>query len=413
PYKGDKLIQFMLESISDLQSQIASVGGVLNLSYGITHDVVGKLIEQEGIDAVFSNKDYTPFAKLRDAAIADVCKKHNVAFFTFDDSLLFAPGQICKDDGKPYTVFTPFYRRAMLQDVKLPQKFNLDACALSKKTFASHDGKLLKTLAPSKKYSLFVNGGRTQGFVALEKAKSLSHYDFDRDFPAIQKTTGLSAHNKFGTLSIREVHQQLSQTFGADAAIVKQLYWRDFLTHISIHFPHVYGHAFDTKYEHIAWIWDEKKFLAWCEGKTGFPIVDAGMRQLVSTGFMHNRVRMIVASFLTKDLHIDWRIGEKFFAQHLIDYDPAVNNGNWQWASSTGCDAQPYFRIFNPWLQQEKFDKDAVYIKQWITELKDLSSKEIHALHKTRPAHLSYPTQIVEHADAKETALMLFHEAKR
>ena len=183
------------------------------------------------------------------------------------------------------------------------------------------------------------------------------------------------------------------------------MYWRDFFTHIAFHFPHVFGTAFHEKFQKIIWPFNQKKFTAWCEGETGFPIVDAGMRELNATGYMHNRVRMIVGSFLTKDLHIDWRLGEKYFAEKLVDYDPAVNNGNWQWVASTGCDAQPYFRIFNPWLQQQKFDAECIYIKRWVPELDNLSPKSIHNLYKlNQNGPNQYPTPIVDHAIESQKA---------
>jgi deoxyribodipyrimidine photo-lyase len=218
----------------------------------------------------------------------------------------------------------------------------------------------------------------------------------------------LSAHHKFGTVSIRETYQKIKNEFGIAHTLINELYWRDFFTHIGFHFPKVFVSAFNEKYEKIPWENNKTKFNHWCNGTTGFPIVDAGMRELGTTGFMHNRVRMVVASFLTKDLHIDWRWGEQFFANHLIDYDPAVNNGNWQWAASTGCDAQPYFRIFNPWSQQQKFDTNCIYIKKWIPELKNLTSREIHQLENKPSLVPNYPQPIINHNEAAFIAKQLF-----
>ncbi len=225
-----------------------------------------------------------------------------------------------------------------------------------------------------------------------------------RDIPSL-KTTGLSAHNKFGTLSIRQVYD----VFVATAPdLARQLYWRDFYTHLAYHFPYVFKGAFNKKYDAVAWKNNKAWFERWCLGTTGFPIVDAGMRQLNATGYMHNRVRMIVASFLTKDLHIHWQWGERYFAQKLVDYDPAVNNGSWQWAASTGADAQPYFRIFNPWLQQKKFDEDARYIKTWVPELKKVSVPTIHAWYKQAEPLFGYPLPMVDHAVQSAQAKELF-----
>jgi deoxyribodipyrimidine photo-lyase len=241
----------------------------------------------------------------------------------------------------------------------------------------------------------------------LEQLKTQSGYLSQRDFPALASTTGLSAYLKFGCCSVREAYYAVIQALGGEHPLIRQLYWRDFFTHIAFHFPHVFGHAFHQQYDNIAWKNNLDDFQAWANGLTGFPIVDAGMRELNQTGFMHNRVRMVVASFLVKDLHISWRWGERYFAQHLIDYDPCVNNGNWQWAASTGCDAQPYFRIFNPWLQQQKFDADCVYIKQWIPELRPFQPNTIHRWHKN-PQPSDYPLPRLDHAANSRQAIRLF-----
>jgi deoxyribodipyrimidine photo-lyase len=256
-----------------------------------------------------------------------------------------------------------------------------------------------------------VKGGHEEAISLLRKIKTLENYHEIRNIPAINGTSKLSAHNKFGTLSIREVYSAIVHYFGQEHTLIKELYWRDFFTHIQFHFPHVLGHAFQKKFEHVKWSQNEKHFLSWCEGKTGFPIVDAGMRELNATGYMHNRVRMITACFLVKDLHIDWRWGEKYFAQKLVDYDPAVNNGNWQWAASTGCDAQPYFRIFNPWLQQKKFDPQCLYIKRWIPELVTVDVKTIHSLEKNRETIITnYPSPMINHDKERKITIQLYRE---
>jgi deoxyribodipyrimidine photo-lyase len=244
--------------------------------------------------------------------------------------------------------------------------------------------------------------------------ESLSDYEVQRDYPAQDFTSHLSAHNKFGTVSIREVYHRIRKLFGASHTLISELYWRDFFTHIVYHFPHVMGGAFHEKYNGLKWANREDFFKAWCEGRTGFPIVDAGMRELNTTGHMHNRVRMVVSSFLVKDLHIDWRWGERYFAQQLTDYDPAVNNGNWQWAASTGCDAQPYFRIFNPWKQQQRYDLDCEYIKKWIPALRSLPPKDIHDLEKQRERKPgSYPEPIVNHRIASAAAESMFASLRK
>jgi deoxyribodipyrimidine photo-lyase len=224
----------------------------------------------------------------------------------------------------------------------------------------------------------------------------------------------MAPHNKFGTISVREVYHSIADKLGAEHSLIREVYWRDFFTHIAWHFPHVFGHAFHRVYDKLEWNESQEDFDQWCSGNTGFPIVDAGMRELVSTGFMHNRVRMIAASFLVKDLHISWQKGEEFFARHLTDFDPCVNNGSWQWSASTGCDAQPYFRIFNPWLQQKRFDPECEYIKRWIPELSGLSPKRIHSIYEEdlfRPA--GYPAPMLDHAHEKIIAEEMFRGCQK
>ena len=239
--------------------------------------------------------------------------------------------------------------------------------------------------------SLTVPPGRSGAMSILKRLGEYKNYGEERDLPELDATTHLSAHLKFGTCSVREAYYAIRKN------LIRQLYWRDFYTHIAWHFPHVFGHAFKRQYDELPWRNDRKAFNAWCRGRTGFPIVDAGMRQLNNSGFMHNRVRMITASFLIKDLHIDWRWGERYFATRLIDYDPCVNNGNWQWAASTGCDPQPWFRIFNPWRQQKKFDGNCAYIHRWVPELDNVPASRIHKVNEGGKIP-GYPAPIVDHA---------------
>jgi deoxyribodipyrimidine photo-lyase len=217
----------------------------------------------------------------------------------------------------------------------------------------------------------------------------------------------LSAHNRFGTISIRELYHTISDKLGMHHTLMNEIHWREFFSHVLYHFPQVSKSAFRQNYSTIPWKYNKTHIDAWKIGRTGFPIVDAGMRELNNTGFMHNRMRMIVASFLTKDLHVDWKIGERYFAEKLIDYDLAVNNGNWQWVASTGCDAQPWFRIFNPWRQQKKFDSECKYIKKWIPELEKLSADQIHRL-ETESFDLDYPRPIVDHSEESRIAKQMF-----
>lgn len=411
PFKSDNAFQFMLNSLLELDQQLREMGSQLYFFKGIPHEIIDRILSVKKVEALFLNRDYTPFSRERDQSIANVCEAAGVHFNTFADALLNEPEQVHKDDGKPYTVFTPFMKKAKLNKVALPV-YHSSLNFFKGEIDLPERLRQLTGLSPVAKPHLLLKGGRAEGLHLLKQLGILTDYDTARNLPSVKGTTLLSAHHKFGTVSVRESYHQIAAEFGTHHTLLNELYWRDFFTHIVWHFPRVLGNAFHQKYDHIPWENDEEKFGKWCTGQTGFPIVDAGMRELVSTGFMHNRVRMIAASFLTKDLHIDWRWGERFFANHLTDYDPAVNNGNWQWAASTGCDAQPYFRVFNPWSQQLKFDPDAGYIKKWIPELNALLAKEIHRL-ETSP-HLmasNYPRPMVEHGERARAIKLMFKRA--
>ncbi|WP_370573178.1 deoxyribodipyrimidine photo-lyase, partial [Methanomethylovorans sp.] len=347
-------LQFMMESLADLEKQLELGGGRLFLFSGLPHEVIEKLISEESIDAVFVNNDYTPFSVHRDTEISRVCAEHGLEFHQFHDAILQVPGSVRTQQGKMYQVFTQFFRAAGKLPVELPVLVeNGTFCnsvvpgALKTIPHFDHDNP-----------DLFVHGGRSNALEVLSDLSGFVDYDRLRNIPAVLGTTGLSAHNRFGTVSIREVYHFFRDQLGPDHTLISELYWRDFFIQLAAEHPGVFGHAFREKFDGLHWDNDPVRFQAWCEGRTGFPLVDAGMRQLNTTGYMHNRVRMIVSSFLVKDLHIDWRWGERYFARKLVDYDPCVNNGNWQWAASTGADATPYFRIFNPWLQQQKFDPE-------------------------------------------------------
>lgn len=405
-YKSENCIQFMATSLQELDQELKTRNSKLYLFYGIAEKVVSELIEQLNIKAIFINRDYTPFSRERDKKIAASCHSLNIDFHAFADALLHEPEEILATSGKPFQRFTPFLKAASIKSVKAPCK-NI-ARNYYKQPIDFEDKHCFKKLLQLKNPNLLVKGGRKEALSLLTKIKNLADYEKIRNTPSLSGTTHLSAHNKFGTLSVREFYAMVVKYFSKHHTLINELYWRDFFTHITYHYPHVLQGPFQHKYKNITWNHHEKNFIAWCEGLTGFPIVDAGMRELNATGYMHNRVRMIVASFLTKDLHINWQSGEKYFAQKLVDYDPAVNNGNWQWVASTGCDAQPYFRIFNPWLQQEKFDPDCVYIKHWIPELANLPAKTIHALNKMKQNIPAYPSPIVDHTTESEAAKLMY-----
>jgi len=411
-YRSVNGLAFMIESLEELSREIEAQGGSLLVLHGNPETLIDKLVSELSIDAVFVNKDYTPFSTSRDAALQRLCSRRSISLHSVSDLLLVDPESFSKDDGRPYTVYTPFFKKAQKLSVPHPSvstRKNIVKPISSLKTVAPRD------FWPSQSATDRVaSGGRSKAIKILKGIAVYSKYDDERNIPCIRGTTLLAPHNKFGTVSIREVFHAISTTLGPQHTLIRELYWRDFFTHIAWHFPHVFGHAFNSIYDAVEWNENEEWFQLWCRGQTGFPIVDAGMRELVSTGFMHNRVRMIVASFLVKDLHINWQRGEEFFAQHLTDFDPAVNNGSWQWAASTGCDAQPYFRIFNPWLQQERFDPDCIYIKKWLPELSELPSKKIHSLYEDAAGRsINYPSPMVDHSVQKIHAEEMFRRCQK
>ena len=391
-YQSKPGLDFMLQSIADLEAQLKGVDGKLALFRAKPHTAISQLFAQHQIEAVFVNQDYTPFSQQRDNEIASICRDLGISFHTLPDALLIEPEQGLKSDHTPYKVFTAFYNHARQIPVALPK--TLEKCRFLNVTA---ECSVAQFKQPYDVTIPFMLGGRQAALSLLDQLRNHGDYSQCRDYPSQDATSRLSAHLKFGTCSVREAYYAIVNQLGNEHPLLRQLYWRDFFTHLAYHFPRVFGHAFITKFEHLEWDNNPYYFEAWCKGETGFPIVDAGMRELNATGFMHNRVRMIAASFLVKDLHIDWRWGERYFAQHLVDYDPCVNNGNWQWAASTGCDAQPYFRIFNPWKQQQKFDPDSVYIYRWIPELKAFSVNMVHHWDKNQ-SECDYPSPIIEHS---------------
>ncbi|KIX85386.1 deoxyribodipyrimidine photo-lyase [Vermiphilus pyriformis] len=407
-YKSDNCIEFMFESIKDLSDQIASKHGYLNILHGSIDTVLNKLIEYASIDALVCNYDYTPYSARRDLIIKKICEQKGIAFYQFHDLLINSPDSIMNTSGKPYRVFAAFYKHSLKIPVTLSE--NKTISNLSNKKLIDDQGlEILDRIPFVKNSQIHVHGGSRNGHKLLKRLHLLENYPKTHDIPSIP-TSNLSAHNKFGTISIRQVHTAISLHVPSPAAILRQLYWRDFYTYVAYYSPYVFGNAFVEKYNALHWNTNENDFKIWTEGLTGFPIVDAALRQINITGYMHNRCRLIVASFLTKDLHINWQWGEKYFAQKLVDYDPCVNNGNWQWVASTGCNASPYFRVFNPWLQQKKFDPECVYIKTWIPELEKVPSKVIHNWDKlhTRYPLLGYPKPMVNHSTQAAITKNLF-----
>jgi len=409
-YKSDNSVQFMIESLEDLASQISKAGGHLYTFFGHNDKVVADCIKAWDINLVCFNLDITPYAKERDAKIIKLCE-HLKTYVMYDyDYYLHQPGTILNGSKEPYQKFTPYYETCLKKKVESPAKMR----KLHLKRSDTHIPNKITLDEAMKKFTtvnpdILVHGGRPEAIKTLKTAlRTQTHYpkthnDLDK------QTTQLSAYIKFGCLSIREIYKALRNK----SAIIRQLIWRDFYANILYSFPHVLGHAMKQKYNKIHWHHNNNWFKAWCNGNTGFPIVDAGMRQLNATGYMHNRARLIVASFLTKTLLIDWREGEEYFASKLTDYDVASNNGNWQWVASTGADSQPYFRIFNPWEQAKNFDTDCEYIKEWVPELKDVPVKDILNWETTYTEHkdIKYPKPIVDYKKQKDLALKMLGSA--
>jgi deoxyribodipyrimidine photo-lyase len=386
--KADRRVEFIRAALLDMQEQLEKLGASLEVYYGFPEEVYQQLLKKYTIQGVFTNHDYEPYARERDEAIGKQLQAQGVNFYTYKDQVIFEKNEVVKDDGKPYTVFTPYSKRwkATLTDFYLK--------SYPTKKYWKH----FYRQSPEKIPSLTDMGFKEvdQPFPAKQMREELIRkYQQQRDYPAIQGTSKLGVHLRFGTISIRKLAQKAS---GWSETFLNELIWRDFYHTILWHFPQVgKGRAFKPDYEHIKWRNNEAEFERWCQGMTGYPIVDAGMRELNETGFMHNRVRMIVASFLTKHLLIDWRWGEAYFAEKLLDYDLAANNGGWQWAAGSGCDAAPYFRVFNPHLQTQRFDPELKYIRKWVPELDEFS----------------YPRPIVEHDMARKRCLEVYGKVLR
>jgi deoxyribodipyrimidine photo-lyase len=406
-YKSENSVQFMIESLQDLSSQVSKSGGHLYTFYGHNDKIIAECIQAFHIQIVCFNLDITPYAKERDAKIIKLCEKVNTYVIYDYDYYLHEPGVILNGTGEPYQKFTPYYKASLQKKVAEPVK--LGNLHLSKSSV--HVANRITLEEAFKKFTtlntdILVRGGRTEAVKILKTAlKTQTHYVSTHNMLDSQ-TTLLSAYIKFGCLSIREVYK----AFKGKTALIRQLIWRDFYANILYSFPRVLGHAMKEKYNRIHWHHNTTWLKKWSNGETGFPVVDACMRQLNTTGYMHNRGRLIVASFLTKTLLISWKEGEEYFAKNLTDYDPASNNGNWQWVASTGADSQPYFRIFNPWEQAKNFDPNCEYIKKWVPELKDVSNKDILNWETTfiEYKHIKYPKPMVDYKKQKDLAIKMF-----
>ncbi|MCB0687829.1 MAG: deoxyribodipyrimidine photo-lyase [Saprospiraceae bacterium] len=361
----DLRVNFIYKTIKELKLEVQKLGSDIIVKKGDPLNVWKKLMDEFEVTSVFFNRDYEPYAKDRDNVVKNFLEQKKVRVFTFKDHLIFESNEVTKTDGDPYVVFTP-YKKVWLEHLHNLVSKGSGVVPAFKTTSAD-----LQRLIKMKSEDLFTL--KSIGFEELDfeypdaeaEEKLLLNYDKTRDFPALDGTSRLGIHLRFGTISLRGL---VDRVRNLNAVYLSELIWREFYSHILDRFPEVINHSFRPQYDQIEWLNDENDFKRWCAGKTGYPIVDAGMRQLNQTGYMHNRVRMITASFLTKHLLIDWRWGEAYFASKLLDYDLASNNGGWQWAAGSGTDAAPYFRIFNPESQQKKFDPEWKYVKTWVPE---------------------------------------------
>ncbi len=402
PYQSAPGLQILCESLEDLDKALREKGSRLHVWRGVAEDVLRDLVKEYSPVAISYNKDYTPFSVQRDEAMDGVCAQAGVRIIAEHDSTLHAPGTLVTAAGTPFRVYTRYRIAAEARPPSNPMRLPRTASFALLSAGESLESVILDLVPHPKK--LRVSGGRSVAKEMLKKLSDNQRYESERNIPSLSSTSLLSASIKFGTLSIREVYHYAKESMPTPDPFLRELFWHDFFTAVAALSPYVYEGAYKKEFDALEWNTDEAAFERWKTGTTGFPIVDAGMRELLETGYMHNRVRMITASFLIKDLHISWQWGEQYFAQMLSDYDPAVNNGNWQWVAGTGCDASPWFRIFNPWLQQQKFDPDAAYIKRWIPELASLSSKEIHSTQGDVRKETGYPLPMCDHAlEAKET----------
>ncbi len=383
--RTDARVQFIHQSLQRMQEVLVEQGATLDVRIGKPLAIFKQLCTEYSVRAVYTNEDYEPYARSRDESVSNWLNERGIAFQSFKDQVVFAKEEVLKDDGKPYTVFTPYSRKWRAALEKNP----IRSFASEKKM----DGYYQQ--APRSLPALKEIGFET-GSIAFPpstwSADLIKKYAEQRDLPGVKGTSRLGVHLRFGTISVRELAQS---TAALSSTFLNELIWRDFYHVILWHFPQVMHRSFKPEYDRIAWRNDAAEFEAWCAGRTGYPIVDAGMRELNTTGFMHNRVRMIVASFLTKHLLIDWRWGEAYFAEKLLDFDLAANNGGWQWAAGSGCDAAPYFRVFNPYLQTKKFDESLRYIRTWVPEFEELN----------------YPKPIVVHEVARKRCLETYAAA--
>lgn len=405
--RDDRRVTFIRESVRELSGKLGELGSTLHVLHGKAWQEIPEIAGRMGADAVFCNRDYEPSAIERDGKVAEALQ--GVEFLDFKDHVIFERDEVLSGSGRPYAVFTP-YRKSWIGKL---------------------DGFYLRSYPTERYFSSLAQGEpaplpslESLGFEYAEPSippgmsgaerlfarfmARMENYPADRDFPALDGTSHLSPHLRFGTISARRLAAAAFSMGGAET-FLSELVWRDFFQMILFHNPRLaLGHAYQSRFDALVFENDPDKFSAWREGRTGYPLVDAAMRQLEKTGYMHNRLRMVAASFLVKDLHVDWRWGERHFAEKLLDYDFASNNGGWQWSASTGCDAQPWFRIFNPVTQSRRFDPKGEFIRKYLPELENCPENWIHAPPESERKKSGYPSPIVDHAVARQETLALY-----
>lgn len=413
-YKSNNCIKFMIESLKCLDRELHKHKSKLYVFFGKPSNVIKSIIDVIKIDSVFFNMDYTPYSISRDSDINHICIDNNINLCVSQDSLLFPVNTIKTNNNTIYSKFTPFYKKAKMEPVKIPKKNTYT-------NYINKNKKLINEYDYMEHYienKLSITGGRDKALRILNNIELFNNYNKTRNDMSIN-TTKLSAYIKFGCISIREVYKTFKDKLGNKNELIKQLYWREFYYNVIYNNGYVLSEPikrnFKVTYNNIPWITYEEStkeekqiWELWCNGKTGFPLVDACMRELNNTGFMHNRGRMLTSNFLTKLMMWHWKEGEKYFATKLIDYDPILNNGNWQWSAGSGVDSQPYFRIFNPWTQSIKHDKDCVYIKRWIPEL-NIPNNHIHQWYLYYNQYKNiYVKPMFDYSIKRDTCLKLF-----
>ena len=426
PSRTDRRVEFIWHALRELVAALEGNGGGLSVLFGRAQDEIPRLASALGVGAVYANRDYEPQARIRDSAVASTLARAGIGFCTFKDQVIFESDEVLTQTGKPYAVFTP-YKNAWLKKLAASA---LPPCPVEAHlgSLAAQAGPALGSLEdigfhPTDLLALGVRTGMSGARAALQAfSERIDSYADTRDFPASKGTSMLSPHLRFGTISIRELVALALACRSRGASVwLSELIWREFYFAILVHFPCVATNAFHRELDALEFENREDYFAAWCAGATGYPLVDAAMQQLNQTGYMHNRLRMVSASFLVKDLGIDWRWGERYFADHLLDFDLAANNGGWQWSASTGCDAQPYFRIFNPITQSERFDPEGDFIRRFVPQLAQVPRRFIHAPWKMGAGEQvqsacmigrDYPAPLVDHAAAREKTLLRYRKAK-